>query len=212
MYDTEGNPYVNASNQDWFILEMTESVLGVSNGKQVSPWEAIPVLGQKVQYQQANLRAEVAHLKALADALTPKKEPFAIPRSLRSIPDIREITTSVKDTFKVKLGRDPTEGELIDIANDLQGYHRTSQAQQIDLAYAQWEGSDDPDDFDITEGIQNPGLVSQYDIENKWANEINLNARKETNGDSFNRIMSATGGNLGSAGRTPATGENIVRL
>ena len=125
---------------------------------------------------------------------------------------MREISTSVKEDFTIKLGRAPTETELASLSDNLQGYHRTSQQQQIDLAYAQWgsEG-DNPDDFDITEGIQNPGLVSQYDIENKWANEINLNERQETNARSFNRIMSATGGNLTSTGGTPTTGENIVR-
>jgi hypothetical protein len=211
--DEQGRSYFDSSNQNFMVRAITEQVLGISRGQQINPWSAVPVLGAFKSGIEAQQRAFLAHSQALQAALAPKKDPFTVPRSLRSIPDAREIAQDSKATFRRLVGRAPTEKDLDNIANQLTGFHRTSQQQQIDLAYAEWEEQDNiMDGFDLEETILNPAKVLAEEVEQKWANEINLNERQEVNADSFNRVRLATGGGAGSMAATATLGSNVVRV
>lgn len=207
--DAQGATYFDSSNQDFMLAQLTQEVLSVSRGKQINPWSAIPVLGTAIQDDAAQKRALLAHTQALANALKPVKQPFSIPRSLRSIPDVKEITQEVTDKFRIRVGRDPTMGERERLAEQLTGYHKQRQRESIDLAYSEWEGSNEiMDGANLEEVIANPSLMVQFDMENDWANEINLNKRRETNSDSFGRMASASG--FGTYGTTITSGNNVV--
>jgi hypothetical protein len=213
MADEQGRAYFDAGNQRYKIRQVTEQVLGVSRGEQISPWEAVPMLGQFKRDVETEARALLAHVKAIQAAMTPKKLPFSVPRSLRSVPDIRELRETTRQTIRAKLGRDPTENELMELGDDLSGYHRTSQQEQIALAYEEWEGSNNVmDGADLEEVISNPALVQQYEIEQKYVNEINLNDRQETNADSFSRALNATAGGGHSFAGTSTLGSNVVEV
>jgi len=54
--------------------------------------------------------------------------------------------------------------------------------------------------------IEEPGAAASFDISDKWANEIDLNKRREANSDSFKRMLSATMGNRPSVGNLTAAG------
>jgi hypothetical protein len=215
----DGNPYATGvgtspfSDNPQLIIGVLDQALGVSRGEQISPTQAIGKLGGYVGQVRAWQSAQINAAKAATAALAPTKQPFSVPLSLRHIPDKREIAQDAKATFEAKLGRKALPGELEEISNELTGFHRRKQSEMIDLAYAWYEGSDSPDDFDLTETISDPSKVLAEEVETKWANEINLNERQERNGDSFGRMMRATGGNLGSQGSTRAAGgDNVVRI
>jgi len=95
------------------------------------------------------------------------------------------------------MGREARPDELAGIANDLTGYHTTSNQEEIALYLAAYNG----DNQGLLTGaqmqkIEEPGAAASFDISDKWANEIDLNKRRETNSDSFKRMLSATMGNV----------------
>ena len=91
------------------------------------------------------------------------------------------------------------------IANELTGYHTTSNQQEIALYLAAYNG----DNQGLLTGaqmerIEDPGAATSFDISEKWASEIDLNKRRESNSDSFSRMLSATMGNRPSVGNLTA--------
>ena len=211
--EEDGSPIFRNPNTDSQFTQMLASALQVSRGQDIHPLDAIGVVGLEIKRQQSLQGAMLAAARNFASAMTPQRQPFQVPAGLRSVPDKREIAQDVKDRFRIKLGRDPTEVELADLASELTGYHQQSNREQIDLAYAEWEGTSEiMDGADLEEVISNPALVSTFEMEKKWANEINLNERQEINSDAFSRMRLATGGGA-SLGSTPAAGaDNIVRV
>ena len=211
--EDDGSPIFRNPNTDAQFVQMLGVATQVSRGQDISPFAAIGVLGVEMQRQRSLQQSMLAAARNFANAMTPQRQPFQVPAGLRSVPDKREIAQDVKDRFRIKLGRDPTEVELADLASELTGYHQQSNREQIDLAYAEWEGTSEiMDGADLEEVISNPALVSTYEMEEKWANEINLNERQEINSDAFSRMRLATGGGA-SLGSTPAAGtDNIIRV
>lgn len=136
------------------------------------------------------------------------RAPFSVPAHLRAIPGEKTVAEDVKARFTRKLGREATSEELQGIANELTGYHTTSNKEQIALYLAAYNG----DNQGLLTGaemqrIEDPGAATSFDIGEKWVNEIDLNKRRETNSESFSRILSATMGNRPSVGNlTPAGG------
>jgi hypothetical protein len=115
----------------------------------------------------------------------------------------------VKQIFEDRIGRKPRQSELDAIAGDLSGYYEVAQEGRIALHRTAWE---ERNQDRLTTGelkaIEQPGAATYTDIENKWANEIDLNARREDNKDSMSRILRATMGGrpAGIGGVTPALG------
>ena len=136
------------------------------------------------------------------------RAPFSVPAHLRAIPGEKTVAEDVKARFTQKLGRQATPEELQGIADELTGYHTVSNQEQIALYLAAYNG----DNQGLLTGaqmqrIEDPGAATSFDIADKWANEIDLNERRETNSESFSRMLSATMGNRPSVGNlTPAGG------
>ena len=207
--DEQGRTYFDSSNQDWYLGKLTEDVLGVSRGEQISPWKAIPVLGAFKESVDTQARALLAHMDRLSAAAAPVKQPFEVPASMRSVPHPKEIAQDVTDRFRARVGRDPTEVERDNLAGELSGYHQDRNRQMIDLAYAEWEGSSEiMDGGDLEEIMVNPSMASTFDMEKEWANEIRLGKQREVNSDSFGRMANAAG--FGSYGTTITSGNNVV--
>jgi hypothetical protein len=140
------------------------------------------------------------------------KEPFTVPASLRSIPGEKTIAEEAKLRFERKLGRQATPEELRGIANELTGYHETSNQEQIALYLAAYNG----DNQGLLTGaqmqrIEDPGAATSFDIADKWKDEIDLNKRRETNSESFSRMLSATMGNRPSVGNMTAAA-NVTQI
>lgn len=160
---------------------------------------------------KAGLQRDKEERENRAPASSPSKAPrapFSVPAQLRSIPGEKTVAEEVKARFERKLGRQATAEELSGIAEELTGYHITSNQEQIALYLAAYEG----DNQGLLTGadmqrIEDPGAATSFDIADKWANEIDLNKRRETNSQSFSRMLSATMGNRPSVGNlTPAGG------
>jgi len=140
------------------------------------------------------------------------KDPFSVPAHLRSIPGEKTVAEEAKIRFEQKMGRAARPDELAGIANELTGYHTTSNQEQIALYLAAYNG----DNQGLLTGaqmqrIEEPGAATSFDISEKWANEIDLNKRRETNSDSFSRMLSATMGNRPSVGNmTAASGVQTI--
>ena len=54
------------------------------------------------------------------------------------------------------------------------------------------------------ERIEEPGAATSFDIADKWSSEIDLNKRRESNSETFSRMLSATMGNRPSVGNLTA--------
>ena len=135
------------------------------------------------------------------------KAPFSVPASLRSIPGSKTIAEEVKERFRRKLGREATPEELVGIAADLAGQYQASNQEHIALYLAAYNG----DNQGLLTGaqmqrIEEPGASTSFDIADRWKDEIDLNKRRETNSESFSRMLSATMGNRPSVGNLTAAG------
>lgn len=210
VYDDAGRKYFTNPNDDSVFVGVSNEILRISRGRDIDPLQAIGVLKDERQRvnneQQAFLAAEQARAKIVS---APTKLPFSIPRELRYIPDYKTIAEDVKSRFFVEMGREPLPGELEEMAGQLTGYHEQAQQAKIRMAYASWEGNDteimDPGEL---ERIGDPGSQTTFDIKNRFASEINLNKRQETNADSFSRVINATRG--AEVGTPVAVSTNVV--
>lgn len=205
-YDEDGAYGTGLTNEDWAV-GVTEMVLGVSQGGDIDPWKASARLGGFNQHVRDLQSAALSRERARLARATPVKQPFSVPAHLRAVPDAKAIAVDVKARFKAEVGRDPRPEELTQYADALDGYNRRSQAAQIQMAYDSWEGDDTVMDPGELEQVADPGKSLQYDITQDFASEINLNKRRETNADSFSKILNATrGADIG----TPVTSRTNV--
>jgi len=184
-----------------FQVGIIEDAMKISQARQVDLEQAIQWVGG---IATQNRRAQ-ARIDGVAKA-------FSVPASLRKIPGEKTLAVEAKERFSRILGREVTDGELESLVPELRGYYKQSTEQQIALAYAAWEGTD-PGLLtgDQLEQVEDPGAALTYDIEEKWGPEINLNARRESNSDTFNRVLNATMGGTPSIGmRTAAVNVNRI--
>ena len=127
--------------------------------------------------------------------LTIDKGPFSVPAALREVPGPKSLADEVRQRFEDKLGRKPRQSELDAIAQELGGYYEVSNRERITLAEDAWY---DRNRGLLSEGemqqIEDPGRATSEDITVKYANEIDLNTRREGNSDSMRKILSATMG------------------
>jgi hypothetical protein len=74
--------------------------------------------------------------------MTPEEtyEAFRVPKIL--LPDMDEIKVGVEEHFAQKLGREPTDGEMQELAKRIMGRYRDAREQDIDLARQEWEEAD----------------------------------------------------------------------
>lgn len=133
------------------------------------------------------------------------KEPFSVPAHLRSIPGEKTVAEEAKARFRQQMGRDMRPEELSGVANELSGYYTKSNQEEIALYLAAYNG----DNQGLLTGaqmqrIEEPGAATSFDIGEKWASEIDLNKRRESNADTFQRMLAATMGNRPSVGNLTA--------
>ncbi len=170
-------------------------------------------------YHQVNLReglkidgAEVARIRAAQGRADAVARAFSVPASLREIPGDKTLAQEAKDRFSRVLGRNVLDDELTGLVGELKGYYEDSTQEKIALSLAAFNG----DNQGLLTGaqlqqIENPGEATSFDIEEKWASEIDLNNRRESNADSFSRILNATmGGQVSVANRTAAGGVSQI--
>jgi len=170
-------------------------------------------------YHQVNLReglkidgTEVARIRAAQSRANAVARAFSIPASLREIPGDKTLAQEAKDRFSRVLGREVLDDELTGLVGELKGYYEDSTQEKIALSLAAFNG----DNQGLLTGaqlqqIEDPGAATSYDIEEKWSSEIDLNNRRESNADSFSRILNATmGGQVSVANRTAAGGVSQI--
>jgi hypothetical protein len=186
---------VDPRAQDRWFTSMMGQTLQISRQDDIDPFQAAANLGVMVTQQ----RLMEQRLLAAARGAAPAKQPFKVPLHLKSIPDYKTIATDVQNRFRQEMDRDPRPYELDQLAAALKGYHQDAVTRQIQLAYDSYQGNDTVLDAGELEEIGTPGAMATYDIRNEWANEIDLNRRRESNGDSFTRIINATTGGVGAS-------------
>jgi len=193
FYGSNKRPDINGymSGDDQAILA---TVMGQANVSGETVW---PMMELFAESGRANATGAAARVK----------EPFSVPAHLRSIPGEKTVAEEVKLRFRQKMGREARPDELGGIADELTGYYTKSNQEEIALYLAAYNG----DNQGLLTGaqmqrIEEPGAATSFDIADKWANEIDLNKRRETNSDSFSRMLSATMGNRPSVGNLTAAG------
>lgn len=141
------------------------------------------------------------------------KPPFSVPGHLRSIPGEKTVAEETKARFREKVGREPTPEELLGIADGLTGYYQRSNEDEIALYLAAYNG----DNQGLLTGaqmerIEDPAAATSFDIADKWVDEIDLNKRRESNGDTFRRMLNATmGGHVSVGSQTPVRGVTTIQ-
>ena len=182
-----------------YMSSLDESVLATIMGQS-------NVSGETV-WPMLELFADAGRATRAASGSGVVKEPFSVPAHLRSIPGEKTVAEEVKLRFRQKMGREARPDELGGIASELSGYYTKSNQEEIALYLAAYNG----DNQGLLTGaqmqrIEDPGAATSFDIGEKWTNEIDLNARRESNGESFKRMLSATMGNRPSVGNMTAAG------
>jgi hypothetical protein len=142
-----------------------------------------------------------------------ERRPFSPSASLRNIPGAKTVADETKERFENRVGRAPTQEELDDMAEELTGYYRQRNQMLIDLERKAYEGEDTLLTDEQMVAIEDPSRALRFDIDQKWAKEINLSDRRETNAESFGRMISATLGGRPGIGTLSAPGvQQIERL
>ena len=198
---TDDRPLMSGhlSAQDTQIISQAMDIANKSTEAGMTWWRVMEDMAE----QGKAWRAEDEAARPTATAAV--RAPFSVPAHLRAIPGEKTVAEEAKLRFEQKIGRAARPDELMGIANELTGYHTTSNQQEIALYLAAYNG----DNQGLLTGaqmerIEDPGAATSFDISEKWASEIDLNKRRESNSDSFSRMLSATMGNRPSVGNLTA--------
>jgi hypothetical protein len=182
-------------------------VMHVANLKGGNFWDVLGVAASDGDQWRAQHPAEPKPAKV-------PRAPFVIPAHLRMVPGPKSIANETKERFRITMGRDPLQGELDSIATELSGYYQASNRKEIDLhraAYDQAEAGKRTLSASEMAAIEDPARATTEDIEVKYANEIDLNERKEDNSTTYQRMLAATMGGRQSLGVATAAG-NVQQI
>jgi hypothetical protein len=202
FYGTSGLPFTNG-----YMTEEDEQIVGVIMGQANVDGEEFWEMAEHMALDPGKYKSVTEEVATVA-----VKPPYSIPLSLRHIPGPKTIAQDAKARFAAQLGRDPLQEELDAIAGELTGYHQQQIDELIALDMARYAG----DNQGLLTGaqieqIEEPGAAASFDIAAKWENEIDLNERRESNSDTFNRMLNATLGGRSSLGGM-TSGDNVQEI
>lgn len=156
-----GNPYDVTASKLW------ETVVALSSEAGMSRNRAIQTLGTAVRTEAAN------QPRGGSGGRGPT---YSVPSSLREIPDYKTLAQQTKSVFRNELGRDLEDWELQILADQLKSSYEEANRERIALHRAAWEDAVSGGSVDVDFGaVDDPTTALQYDIEERYANEISRN-------------------------------------
>ena len=164
-------------------MAIWEDVIGLSSETQWDPLTALTALGKQKRANEATSRRSGGGRSA------PK---YSVPASLREIPDYKTLATETKSIFNQQLGRDMEDWELGVLSDEMKNKYVEQNKQRITAHRAAWEDAVSGGTFevDFTE-VEDPTKGMQFDIEEKYANELDRQERVEDRSNSRNLLMNS---------------------
>ena len=134
------------------------------------------------------------------------RAPYQAPEQYQSVPGPKSIADEVRERFVNKMGRKPHQWELDDMAEELTGYYGMRNEKLLALDRAAWEGDDPMLENEDMVAIEDPSRALRFDIDEKWAKEIEMREDRGANSKTFQAMLGATMGNrVGIGAATAAT-------
>ena len=158
---------------DLTAMAIWEQATSLSAVIQKTPYAALAEIGKLNRVTNANnTRGSSGYARSV-----PK---YSVPASLRTIPDYKALAQESKGLFRQSMGRDLEDWELAILAEEL-GTQYTKRNDQMIVAHkAAWNdavagGSTEVDYSEVTE----PTSALEFDIEERYANELDRQERVE---------------------------------
>jgi len=105
---------------------------------------------------------------------------YSVPSSLRSIPDYKALAQESKGIFREQLGRDLEDWELVILSDQLKEDYEEANKEKIALHRAAWEDAVAGGTTEVDFGdVRVPAASLEYDIEERYANELDRQERVE---------------------------------
>jgi hypothetical protein len=115
---------------------------------------------------------------------------YSVPASLRDIPDYKALATESRQVFRGKMGRDMEDWELALLSDELGESYKNQNEQLIKLHKASWDDAMSGGTMEVDYGeVEDPNKSIQFDIEEKYANELDRQERVEDRSMSRNLMM-----------------------
>lgn len=161
-------------------MSIWESAIGLSSTTQINPIAALSALGR------LNREEQPPPPRGGSGRVAPR---YSVPASLREIPDYKTLATETKGIFGQQLGRDLEDWELALLADEMKQKYTEQQRQRISIHKTAWNEAQAGGtvDVDFTE-VEDPQAGLQYDIEERYANELDRQERVEDRANN-NRLL-----------------------
>jgi hypothetical protein len=152
-------------------MNIWEMAIGLTAQTQWDPIASLNALGIEKRVFEA------AQTRTGSGASAPK---YSVPSSLRTVPDYKTLAQESKAIFSNELGRDLEDWELGILADELKDKYVQSNRQRIVAHKDAWDDAvaGGTMDVDFTE-VEDPASGLQYDIEERYANELDRKERVE---------------------------------
>ena len=181
MYGTTGiSVGMNVSPMSLTLMDIWEDAYAMSSTFQWDPLAALGIMGDQ---------------KALAAAPTrgysgPSAPKYSVPASLREIPDYKALATESRAVFRGKMGRDMEDWELALLSDELGDSYKNQNVELIKLHRQAWEDAVSGGTMEVDFGeVEQPNKSLQFDIEEKYADELDRQERVEDRSLSRNLLM-----------------------
>lgn len=202
QYEAAGgwSPNNRSGNTGYFEPEMGMYVGGTAYGGDPfnlvlgSIWEQAVGLSQDFQIDPMAALRSIAQQKQILEATTPRgyggsAPKYSVPASLRTVPDYKTLAQETKGIFSSQLGRDMEDWELRLLADELHAQYERYNETAIGVHKDWWDDSvaGGTTDIDFTP-IETPGAALEFDVEEKYAAELDRYERVEDAANS-RRVM-----------------------
>jgi len=163
---------------DFQLMGIWEDAYAVSSTFQYDPVVALGIMGDAKARQAA---------PSGGGRSAPK---YSVPASLRDVPDYKALATESRNVFRQKVGRDLEDWELALLSDELGDSYKNQNDQLIKLHRAAWDDAVAGGTMEVDYGeVEDPNKSLQFDIEEKYANELDRQERVEDRSLSRNLMM-----------------------
>jgi len=169
---------MQSSPMDLQLMGIWEDAYAMSSTFQWDPLASLGVMGDQKARQATPTRGYGS---------APK---YSVPASLRDIPDYKALATESRQVFRQKVGRDLEDWELALLSDELGDSYKNQNDELIKLHRAAWDDAMSGGTMEVDYGeVEDPNKSLQFDIEEKYANELDRQERVEDRSMSRNLMM-----------------------
>ena len=164
-------------------MSIWESVIGFSSEQQFDPLASLKMIAD----QKRTIEATAPRGSSGGGRIVPRD---SVPASLRTIPDYKTLATQTKGIFDERVGRDLEDWELAILADEMKKKY-SKQNDQMIAAHKEWWNDSIAGgtvDVDFTD-VEDPAAALEYDIEEKYADELDRKERVEDRANSRRMLM-----------------------